>query len=132
MFTQEGFFSQMDLAIEIYFSEWLNSHPTIFISMLESGRFDDRSLPDNRFNGFLLSYRKLYELFLTDKTQHGEPKSHLLDSMIKNRIEILQNIMEIHDRSENRLETMRYRLEKEKRLFIREFNKLKGSNYGIY
>ena len=129
MFAYEANSANMELAVDKYFFEWLNSHGEIY-NKLRNADADADSRDTQReddLNAFLLSYRKLCERFLMDKSQVSDEISHSLDTLVNVSIQYIDELLAMSGKSDVRLRKLCYQHNKSKYLFEREFTLLKDN-----
>ena len=131
MFSYKPNSNDMTVAICRYMLHWLGSHPVFFKESVTPA-FATTSPDDNlEFDAFLRAYRNLCAKFVIGKSNSTGNASHAMDMVVTDSIRHLEEMLFISERTDNRLDILRYQSEKSKHLFDRLLNKLKeGSNDG--
>lgn len=114
---------QMNLAREKYFCRWLHTHWILFEQALQETQ--DASLIhdelQNSFSTVFLEFLKKYELYETTHHQSSE----IFRDTIHERIQILKEILQMGDYSEERLKQLQYVYERDNVLFERKLKSIK-------
>lgn len=120
--------SEMELAINKYFFEWLGTHSTMPTKEC-NGNFSC-SLSPELTNYFLRAYKKLCERFIVNNTNKESEQSNALTELVRKKINHLNELIEIGLQYEEKLKKLRYLSTKEQYLFDRLFISLKELNHG--
>lgn len=116
MFKYENHPELMRLAFENYFTSWINSH---FLAW-------DKYYPNK--SGKLL-YQAIKELLLKTKSNIGEIDQcnhSFISKMISSKVQLIDGLISRSERDNEKYNTLLLEYEKDKVLFEREINRLKG------
>jgi len=123
LFRYERDYEQMRLSVDKYYLNWLNYHWIIFEYYLKDQEFSDttkKELKDSFLKVFVALLRK-WDL----KGNHSE-NTDLFLQLLRKRINLLSDIIELGDKEDKKYNRLVYEHERDKVLFEREFNRLKG------
>lgn len=116
MFKYENHPELMRLAFENYFTSWINFH---FLAW-------DKYYPDKSGN---LLYQAIKELLLKTNSNIGEidPRNHFfISKLISSKIQLIDGLIRRSERDNDKYNALLLEYEKDKVLFEREINRLKG------
>ncbi len=115
MFKYENNNELMSLAIEKYFTEYINYHFKIFTKCKNI---------DTEFSKAMLSFIKKFHINVTDlNLDNGK---ELFYSIIQQKESLLKEMINIGDIDNEKFNKLSYCYHKDKTLFDREINKLQG------
>ena len=122
MFQYEKSNVQMMLAREKYIMVWLDKHWNLIEKILRNQEIESNTQNEIR-DSFVEVFLRLLEKFDTDGRGRASP---LAIRLLKEKIDNLEQLLNLGDRDENRINKLHYDHARHKRIFERKFAELKG------
>ena len=122
MFQYEKSNEQMMLAKEKYIMIWLDSHWNLIEKYFKTQEIESTTQNEVRYS-FAEVFLMLLEKFDTDRRNRA---SSLAIRLIKEKIDNLEQLLNLGDKHENRINKLRYDADRHKSIFERKFAELKG------
>ena len=115
--------AQMNLAREKYFCRWLHTHWILFEQSLQKTQNESLTFDElqNSFSLVFLELLKKYEIY--EATHHHS--SEVFMHTIHEKIQVLENILQMGDHSEERFKQLQYLHERSNVLFERMMKAIK-------
>ena len=132
MFLHKSNSSEMNIAVDRYMFGWLALHPSHYESVINKDAAELLPASAEEVNRFVETYRSLCERFVVGETPSSEGKSHVLERVVKESIGYLDGLLSVSEKTDARLERLRYQGEKSKHLFDRAVKELKEGSDGIF
>ena len=132
MFLHKSNSSDMNIALDKYMFCWLAQHPSYYQDILNNENPVAAQESNPEFNIFINTYRNLCEKFVVGHSTNPGDKSYILENVVKESIDDLENLLTVSEKTDGRLERLRYQGEKSKHLFERILNKLKEGKNGVF
>lgn len=130
MFLHKSNSCDMNIALDKYMFGWLAQHPSYYQDVLNKKPVGAQEL-NSEINIFIDAYRSLCEKFVVGDSTNPGDKSYVLETVVKESIDYLDNLLAVSEKTDDRLERLRYQGEKSKHLFERALNELKEGKNGI-
>lgn len=128
MFAYRPFSSEMNVALSRYSFNWLSRHPRFYQEV--SAEESPVSGTEFSLSVFFQAYRRLCESFLQlDSVAPGQ-KSPILEDLVKSSVKYLDELLQVSERSDERMRRLVYESEKSRYLFERLCEDLKGNSDG--
>jgi hypothetical protein len=127
MFAYKPFSGDMDVALSRYSFNWLSKHPSFYKEALEE---EGASGAEFSSEAFFRAYRTLCESFMRQDSVAPGQKSPILEELVKSSVKYLDELLQVSDRSDERMRRLVYESEKSRHLFERRCENLKGSHNG--
>jgi len=130
MFSYESNSAEMSIALEKYMLGWLAEHPSYF----RGGKKENAEYSDVEVNVFFRAYRGLLKKFIFNANVDVDKGkiSSCLEEIVNDSIEYLNKLLLLSERSDVRLEKLRYQSEKSKYLFERNLKDLKEGGHEFF
>lgn len=123
IFEYENIPCQMKLSREKYFLRWIDYHWLIIDEYFCKKSVEEKGQQSLRssFSRVFLQFLRLFGFSSTKREM-----SKLFERLLKEEIDLLESINQVGDNTNKKLESLRYNYARDKALFEREINRMKG------
>ena len=122
MFQYEKSNEQMMLAKEKYILIWLDSHWNLIETFFKNQEIESTTQNEVRYR-FAGVFLRLLEKFDKDRRDRASP---LAIRLLKEKVNTLEQLLNLGDKHENRINKLRYDADRHKSIFERKLAELKG------